>query len=326
MISSTLFKHHVVLHVKPKSLPRIYIDGCYDLFHWGHANVFRQACELFNFNCVLVVGICEDSYMKAHNKNPVLTNEERILSVMSCQFVDEIVDGIDTWNLTVDLINELKIDFIFHGVVNSFDISNGKNCYQEIINTGRLKFLERTDCVSTLDFIKRMKNEINKRDLKEVNKHVIDDSLIQTFSLFKKERNENDSVVFIDGCFDMLHVGHYELFRIAKDMGKHLIVGIYDDEIVKQLKGKHFPIMNLKERTLNVLACKYVDEVIQKVPYVVSSQFLDEHNISVVVHGKVLNGVGRECYKQAIEKGIYKEKDSGKTVTSEDLFRRVTQE
>jgi len=55
---------------------------------------------------------------------------------------------------------------------------------------------------------------------------------------------------------------------------------------VNQYKGSNYPIMNLHERTLSVLACKYVSEVVIGAPYVVSHDLLDHFNVSVVAHGK----------------------------------------
>ena len=48
----------------------------------------------------------------------------------------------------------------------------------------------------------------------------------------------------------------------AREQGDFLLVGIHSDEDVTERRGPHLPIMNLHERALSVLACRYVDEVI----------------------------------------------------------------
>ena len=48
----------------------------------------------------------------------------------------------------------------------------------------------------------------------------------------------------------------------AKEQGDFLLVGLHTDEDVSERRGLHLPIMDLHERCLSVLACKYVDEVI----------------------------------------------------------------
>ena len=54
--------------------------------------------------------------------------------------------------------------------------------------------------------------------------------------------------VWINGCFDVLHRGHIELFEYAKSLGEKLIVGIDSDAKVKQDKGDDRPINCLEDR------------------------------------------------------------------------------
>lgn len=54
----------------------------------------------------------------------------------------------------------------------------------------------------------------------------------------------------------MFHVGHLDFLEKAKQMGDYLIVGLHTDPVVNEYKGSNYPIMNLHERTLSVLACK----------------------------------------------------------------------
>ncbi|XP_065864030.1 ethanolamine-phosphate cytidylyltransferase-like [Euphorbia lathyris] len=52
------------------------------------------------------------------------------------------------------------------------------------------------------------------------------------------------------------------ILRYARQLGDFLLVGIHTDQIVSEHRGKHYPLMHLHERSLSVLACPYVDEVI----------------------------------------------------------------
>ena len=69
-------------------------------------------------------------------------------------------------------------------------------------------------------------------------------------------------VVYIDGAFDLFHVGHVEILKAARAQGDFLLVGVHTDEEVTERRGPHLPIMGLHERALSVLACRYADEVI----------------------------------------------------------------
>lgn len=72
---------------------------------------------------------------------------------------------------------------------------------------------------------------------------------------------ENYKVVFINGCFDILHMGHIEMFKYAKTMGDYLIVAIDADSRVRELKGCSRPINNQSDRMYMLSSIKYVDEV-----------------------------------------------------------------
>ena len=69
-------------------------------------------------------------------------------------------------------------------------------------------------------------------------------------------------VIFTNGCFDILHRGHFELLKYAKSLGDYLIVGLNSDSSVKSLKGPTRPFFAEKDRKFMLESCKYVDEVI----------------------------------------------------------------
>lgn len=64
-------------------------------------------------------------------------------------------------------------------------------------------------------------------------------------------------------------------------------MGLHTDEDVQERRGPHLPIMNLHERSLSVLACKYVDEVVIGSPTIITRDLLTTFNISLVVRGSV---------------------------------------
>ena len=67
--------------------------------------------------------------------------------------------------------------------------------------------------------------------------------------------------VWTNGCFDILHRGHIELFKYAKSRGDKLIVGVDSDKKVRKDKGKDRPINNQEDRIEMLLSIKYIDEV-----------------------------------------------------------------
>ncbi len=73
---------------------------------------------------------------------------------------------------------------------------------------------------------------------------------------------ENKSVVFTNGCFDILHVGHLELLEKAKSFGDVLIVGMNSDSSMKQIKGPDRPILAEQDRARLLAAIEMVDYVV----------------------------------------------------------------
>jgi len=75
-------------------------------------------------------------------------------------------------------------------------------------------------------------------------------------------RKSKNKIVFTNGCFDILHVGHVKYLEEAKKLGDILIVGINSDSSVSRLKGKSRPINSLNDRSHIIASLKSVDYVI----------------------------------------------------------------
>jgi D-beta-D-heptose 7-phosphate kinase/D-beta-D-heptose 1-phosphate adenosyltransferase len=75
-------------------------------------------------------------------------------------------------------------------------------------------------------------------------------------------RNEGKSIVFTNGCFDILHVGHTTYLQKAKDLGDVLILGLNSDASVRRLKGESRPINNENDRATVLLALRSIDHVV----------------------------------------------------------------
>jgi len=69
------------------------------------------------------------------------------------------------------------------------------------------------------------------------------------------------TVIFTNGCFDILHRGHMELLRYCKSLGT-VTVGLNSDTSVERLKGPTRPYFSQHDRQFMLESCKYVDEVL----------------------------------------------------------------
>jgi rfaE bifunctional protein nucleotidyltransferase chain/domain len=68
--------------------------------------------------------------------------------------------------------------------------------------------------------------------------------------------------IWTNGCFDILHLGHIELFKYTKSLGDELTVGIDSDRKVMRDKGPYRPINNLEDRIEMLKAIRYIDRII----------------------------------------------------------------
>ena len=69
------------------------------------------------------------------------------------------------------------------------------------------------------------------------------------------------TIVFTNGCFDLLHKGHIDLLTRASKYGDKLIVGINSDESVKKIKGENRPVQDQNTRKKKLLNLKFVNDV-----------------------------------------------------------------
>lgn len=81
-------------------------------------------------------------------------------------------------------------------------------------------------------------------------------------ALGERLRAEGRTVVFANGCFDLLHVGHIRYLHEAKQQGDTLVVGVNSDRAVQSLKGAGRPLMPELGRAELVAALEFVDYVV----------------------------------------------------------------
>jgi rfaE bifunctional protein nucleotidyltransferase chain/domain len=79
---------------------------------------------------------------------------------------------------------------------------------------------------------------------------------------FLEKKSGNKKIVFTNGCFDILHLGHIDYLSKASEYGDILVVALNTDDSVKRLKGKHRPIQDEKSRARILASLFFVDYVI----------------------------------------------------------------
>ncbi|XP_022636134.1 choline-phosphate cytidylyltransferase 1 isoform X2 [Vigna radiata var. radiata] len=125
---------------------RIYSDGIYDLFHFGHARSLEQAKKLFP-NTYLLVGCCNDEITHKYKGKTVMTEKERYESLRHCRWVDEVIPDAP-WVITKEFLDKHQIDYVAHDSLPYADASGaGKDVYEYEkrlrMNMGLKKLQER---------------------------------------------------------------------------------------------------------------------------------------------------------------------------------------
>ena len=86
--------------------------------------------------------------------------------------------------------------------------------------------------------------------------------LKDNIEIINRIKAERKKIVFTNGCFDLLHVGHVRYLAQAKKLGDFLIIGLNSDSSVKELKGEDRPINSFEDRATLLSAIESVDLVI----------------------------------------------------------------
>lgn len=84
------------------------------------------------------------------------------------------------------------------------------------------------------------------------------EQLIQRVNTWRTERQ---TIVFSNGCFDIIHPGHAQYLAAAAALGSRLVIGVNTDDSVKRLKGASRPVISENERCLLLASFQFVDAV-----------------------------------------------------------------
>lgn len=328
---------------------RLWVDGCFDFFHHGHAGAIVQARQL---GTELYVGVHSDEAI-LENKGPTVMNlEERLSAVNACRWVTASVARAP-YVTDLDWISHYGCRYVVHGDDITSD-SSGEDCYRFVKAAGRFKVVKRTPSISTTDlvgrmllctkthFIRSLEKMLNGEEGSgtEAERREIGEGMRERMRLYatdetakspgadvwfwsaSSEAKTDDTaeesgkfrelftgqgprpgqrVVYVDGGFDLFSSGHIEFLRLVleeeeklarnegwyepqnveerkgkgKDYGPvYVVAGVHDDHVINSWKGVNYPVMNIFERGLCVLQCRYVNAVVFGAPFTPTKSYL----------------------------------------------------
>ncbi|KAL2845358.1 hypothetical protein BJX68DRAFT_242199 [Aspergillus pseudodeflectus] len=334
----------------PISEKRVWVDGCFDFSHHGHAGAMLQARRLGD---ELLVGVHSDEAI-LENKGPtVMILKERVAAVEACRWATKCVP-FAPYVTSLPWVSHYGCKYVVHGDDITSD-SNGDDCYRFVKAAGRFKVVKRTPGISTTDLVGRMLLCTKGHFVKSVKAtlagkegsgseeeragyatylqdrlkdYATDETGLRpgpqvwvwegsktakledtadepgNFDILVggKPPKPGQRVIYVDGGFDLFSSGHIEFLRQVlaieeaegrergwyddarreqrlKDHGEdygpaYVVAGVHDDDVINHWKGLNYPIMNIFERGLCVLQCRYIHAVVFSAPFSPSQKYL----------------------------------------------------
>ncbi|CAN9275606.1 unnamed protein product [Alternaria alternata] len=373
---------------------RIWVDGCFDFAHHGHAGAMLQARQLGN---ELFVGVHSDEAIMENKGPTVMRLDERVAAVEACRWATKAVPRAP-YVTSLPWITHYGCQYVVHGDDITSD-SDGKDCYRYVKAAGRFKVVKRTPGISTTDLVGRMLLCTKSHFIPSLEKRLSGDEgpgdekerlktgedMLQRIKDYatdasgrapgcdvwywhasrpvKLRRTTTSNTVASPtsptaphrpgavraastasalgpvkeekGKFHQLVQGKgvkpeegakergwyteeakkERIEKAGEDYGPvFLIAGIHDDEVINHWKGINYPIMNIFERGLCVLQCKYIHSAIFGAPFSLSKAFLHtlpynpESPLAAVYHGKTtFMPLAFDPYAVAKTLGLYTE-------------------
>lgn len=215
-----------------------------------------EGCHILKANIYDVLAI---------NKLIVNTSEEiykyaiDLISLLNCKYVI-----MTSGENSIVLVDEKLKKYTF--VPQSVTVVDTTGAGDVFISAVAAKLYEENDILSAIDYAKHMCSHAIQYlgtsviEEKYNKKKYIDIDCIHNY--IKEYRKEGKSIVFVNGCFDIIHAGHIDLLKQAKDRGDVLIVGLNSDESIRKLKGTSRPIIPEVQRVFLLESISYVDHIV----------------------------------------------------------------
>ncbi|KAA9331735.1 D-glycero-beta-D-manno-heptose 1-phosphate adenylyltransferase [Adhaeribacter soli] len=131
--------------------------------------------------------------------------------------------------------------------------------------------------------------------------------------VLQKWREENQQIVFTNGCFDLLHLGHVDYLEKARALGDKMVVGLNTDASVRRLKGEERPLQDELARARIMASLLFVDAVVlfdEETPYelikAIQPDILvkgDDYQIANIVGADIVLEKGGEVKTVSLVKG-----------------------
>ena len=354
--------------VVPITATRLWVDGCFDFFHHGHAGLLLQSRRLCTH---LTIGLHSDEAITHHKGPPVMTLAERCAAVNASRFSSLCVPDAP-YVTSLPWVDHYGCWFVGHGDDVTSDV-DGEDCYRFVKRAGRMKIVSRTEGISTTDLVGRMLEGGSEHHVTSL---LDDDAAEKTTAGWRRRLKDYASapngldpyvqvhtysqmtntftslvpglpprpgqrIVYLDGAFDLFSSGHIAFLALVTDLETahgesrgwneaaarerrihdfgedyppaYVIAGIHDDAVVNKYRGGNYPIMNVFERGLCVVQCRYIHAVIFSAPAVPGREYLSSLPTASMASG---SDTAATRYPDAVYHGPFLSPSSSNTTTT----------
>ena len=234
-------------------------------------------------NKIVIVDPKRDDLGFYRNANIITPNQKELLGVESKEINQKTIDqvslklikkyGFDAVVTTkssegISVVKKKKKNFCIPSKAKEvFDVSGAGDTVVAFIASGLARGEDFENSVKLANeaagiVVGKFGTAVVNR-LEVENKNVNNKKIVALDDLiFQLKQRESKKIGFTNGCFDLIHQGHIDYLRKAKERCDFLIIGLNNDNSVRKLKGKTRPILNESERA-SILSCfEFVDRIV----------------------------------------------------------------
>ena len=136
---------------------RVYASAVFDLFHYGHVR-FLKKCKTLHPNVHLIIGLHNDKDTEKYKRKPIMTQDERYISLLESNLVDEIIQNAPIYE-TKEFYKIHNIELVVHAHSPEENKFYRDTCCKHAHEMGIFKRLDYQSGISTTELINRIKNK-----------------------------------------------------------------------------------------------------------------------------------------------------------------------
>lgn len=229
-----------------------FIDGVFDSLHYGHIMALFQSKQ--KCKTLFAATHLDEDVLSEKGTYPIFNYNERYNLLNNCKFIDVLYD-YTPYNTTVEILDNFNCKQFFHGEDNI-----DKSPILDIKNANRLTVYNRTNGISTTNFIERIYNFKKNKIVKKNNDFVYLNYIFNEINCVNKKNINVDNVhnvVLLKCPWDILNINHINLISSIKL--KYPDYLLYIDLVSEDLS---YDIFNKEEMAITLLGIKHIDAVL----------------------------------------------------------------